>query len=270
MGRSEAGSIKTVSSFESSDVRSFFEDNYRPPRMSVIASGNLDSEQVKDWASNSFDELVPIKAQRTRTPPIPHAIMKVFPRKDKQAYVGMGFPGVSSMDSTRFAQRLMTSVLGMGTSSRLFQEIRERQGLVYEIFAGSFSYTDCGAVGIFFNTSIKDQEKVIRTISSEIKKLKADGLQKDELDRAKRLLKGMYVRKLESTESRMVRLGEMFMSTGEAVPAEESIRRIDAVTEEEVINAAETTMLRNDLCIALHALNKESNECVKNLGDLEF
>lgn len=270
MGRSEAGSVETVQSLSDQDVRSFFESHYRPPRMAVVVTGNVKLAQVMDWASRSFDPLEPAKNDRPREAPVPLAQFKVYPRNDKQAYVGMGFPGLSSVHPDRFAQRLMTSVMGMGTSSRLFQEIRERTGLVYEIFASSASYTDCGAVSVFFNTSVKDQEKVVRLVAKEIDRLKSEGLVKDELNRAKHLLKGIYVRRLESTETRMIRLGEMFMATGEALTAEETLQRMDAVTEEMIIQSAEELMTRDKLCIALHAPGKESEAAVKSLEDLDF
>ena len=270
MGRSEAGSVGTVSGLGQKEVRSFFDSHYRPPRMAVVATGNINAAQVRDWASSSFDGLEPTRNDRPRVAPKPLAQFKAYPREDKQAYVGMGFPGLSSVHPDRFAQRLMTSVLGMGTSSRLFQEIRERTGLVYEIFASSASYTDCGSISVFFNTSVNDQEKVVRLVAKEIGRLKNEGLGKEELMRAKHLLKGIYVRRLESTETRMVRLGEMFMATGEALTAEETLRRMDAVTEEDVLRSADELMARDKLCIALHAPGKESEAAVKNLGDLDF
>jgi predicted Zn-dependent peptidase len=117
---------------------------------------------------------------------------------------------------------------------------------------------------------VKDQEKVVRLVAKEIDRLKAEGLDKEELARAKHLLKGIYVRRLESTETRMIRLGEMFMSTGEAITAEETLQRMDAVTEEMIIRSAEELMTRDKLCIALHAPGKESEAAVKSLADLDF
>jgi len=270
MGRSEAGSSATVSALTERDVREFFQRHYRPPRMAVIAVGNVDPAQVVDWASESFDGLAPAPARQERAAPHHNAEFRVYPREDRQAYVGMGFPGCSSVDPERFALRLTASILGMGTSSRLFQEIREKEGLVYEIFASSSSYTDCGAMSIFFNTTVDDQEKVVRLVGKEIRRLKDEGLEKGELERAKRLLKGIYVRRLESSETRMVRLGEAFMSTGRATTPEESLRNIDAVTEEDVHRMARKVMLRDRLCMTLHAPGKESERDAKELEGLDF
>jgi predicted Zn-dependent peptidase len=270
MGRSEAGSVASVSSLTQDDISSFFSSDYRPPRMSVIATGNVQTDRILEWAEESFDDLAPSRSREERTPPRPAATIAVYPRDDEQAYVGMGFPGLSSVHQDRFAMRLATSILGMGTSSRLFQEIREKEGLVYEIFASSSSYTDCGAIGIFFSTGVGDQEKVARMVAQEIHRLKREGLEKEELDRAKRLLKGVYVRKLESSESRMVRLGEMFMSTGEAVSAEETLRRMDEVTEEDIASVCDDLMRREALTITLHAPRKESEKAAQNLEGLDF
>lgn len=270
MGRSEAGTAETVTALAPRDVRDFFERRYRPPHMAVVAVGNIVPEQVVRWAESSFDKLAPIPAQARRTPPVANAVFKVYPREDRQAYVGMGFPGLCSTHPNRFAQRLTASILGMGTSSRLFQEVREKEGLVYEIYASSGSYTDCGAMRVFFNTTVNDQEKVIRLVAREIRRLKEEGLKEGELDRAKRLLKGIYVRGLESSEARMIRLGEIFMSTGEVMTAEETLRCMDMVTEEDVSRMAGELMVRDKLCIAMHAPGKESKKVAKDLNDLDF
>ncbi|MBI0583109.1 MAG: insulinase family protein [Methanomassiliicoccus sp.] len=270
MGRSEAGSVETVSALSEGDIRSFFLSHYRPPRMAVVAVGNIDERQVTDWAARSFDGLEVSENGRERKPPEPMARFRVFPRNDRQAYVGMGFPGLSSVHPDRYAQRLMASVLGSGTSSRLFQEIRERSGLVYEIYAASHSFTDCGSMDVFYNTSVKDQEKVARLVAKEIGRMKSEGLVPGELERAKRLVKGVYVRRLESTESRMVRLGESFMSSGEILSPEAVLARMDAVTDEDVIGAAERLLVRDRLCIAMHAPGKESEAAAGNLADLDF
>lgn len=270
MGRSEAGSVASVSALTEKSIRSFFQEHYRPPHMAVLAVGNVDRTQVMEWASRAFDELEPRPRSRDRKAPAPVARFSIFPRDDAQAYVGMGFPGLSAVDPDRFVQRMLASVLGMGTSSRLFQEIRERSGLVYEIYASTGSYTDCGSLAVFYNTAVKDQEKVARLVAKEIGRLKSEGLEKDELQRAKHLLKGAYVRRLESTEARMVRLGEMFMASGEAITPEETLRRMDMVTEEDVLRVAERLLVREKLAMALHAPKKESEAQAKNLSDLDF
>lgn len=270
MGRSEAGSVGTVSALSEKDIHGFFLEHYRPPRMAVVAVGNVDMDQVMDWASRAFDGLDPQVRSKKREPPVPQVQFRVYPREDKQAYVGMGFPGLSAHDPERFAQRMLASVLGMGTSSRLFQEIRERSGLVYEIYASSANYTDCGSLSVFYNTAVKDQEKVARLVANEIGRLKTEGLEKDELRRSKNLLKGAYVRRLESTEARMVRLGEMFMSSGEVLAPEETLRRMDDVTEESVLKAAERLLVREKLAIAMHAPGKESETQARRLSDLDF
>ncbi|MDW5564108.1 MAG: pitrilysin family protein [Methanomassiliicoccus sp.] len=270
MGRSEAGSVGTVSSLSDKDIRSFFQSHYRPPKMAVVAVGNVNEGQVMEWASRSFDDLDVKRSSGTRDAPAPMAQFRVFPRDDKQAYVGLGFPGLSAVDPDRFAQRLLASLLGMGTSSRLFQEIRERSGLVYEIYASSGSYTDCGSFSVFYNTAVKDQEKVARLVAKEIGRLKAEGLEKGELQRSKNLWKGAYVRRLESTESRMVRLGEVFMASGEVLTPEETLCRMEAVTEESVLKVAQQVLVRNKLAIAMHAPGKESEVQARSLEDLDM
>lgn len=269
LGRSEAGFVETVKALNAEDLREFFEANYRPPRMAVIATGNIDEDKIVSWASENFDDLA--KAQeRERSAPAPNARFMVYPKKDPQAYICMGFPGLKSADPERHAQRLMSAVFGAGMSSRLFQEIREKTGMVYEIYSSGTAYTDCGTLDILFNTDVKKEEEIIRLVAAEIKKLKEEGLKPGELDRAKHMMKGAYVRRFESSEARMMRLGESYMATGKVTSIEDLLEKMDAVTEEDVSKIADQLLDRSKLSIAIHAPEKESKKAVKSLEDLDF
>ena len=269
LGRSEAGFVETVKALNAEDLQDFFTTNYRPPRMTVVATGSIDEEAIVDWAATNFDDLTAGK-EKERQPPVPQAQFMVYPKKDPQAYVCMGFPALKSADPARPAQRLLSAIFGAGMSSRLFQEIREKTGMVYEIYASGTAYTDCGTLDVLFNTDVKKQEEIIRLVAAEIKKLKEEGLRDGELARAKHLMKGAYVRRFESSEARMIRLGESYMATGKVSTIDELLEKMDAVTEEDIARLAEELLVRSKLSIAVHAPEKESKTAVKNLADLDF
>jgi len=270
MGRSEGGTVEAVPSFPASDLREFYSHHYRPPHFVVVACGNVSVPQIEEWASQQFDPLERNDSWGARQPPSPRAGTMVFPREDAQAYIGMGFPGMSTNDPDKYAQRLLSSILGTGTSSRLFQTIREKEGLAYSIYSVSHSYTDCGAFASFFSTSVDNAEKVIRLVAQELKNLKENGLEKEELIRAKRMLKGVYVRRLESTEARMFRLGDLYLSTGSVMSPEETLDRLDAVTEEDVMRICHTIVDRKDLCTVIHGPKEQGERAAADIQDIDF
>jgi predicted Zn-dependent peptidase len=270
MANSEGGKIRDVNGMTQSDIRGFFHDFYRPPYLSVIAAGNVDTEQVVGWASDNFDGLSSGKRLAKRKSPKYHAGIELFPRTGEQAYVAMGLPAVDASHPDRYAYSMVGTMLAAGTSSRLYQKVREESGLVYSIYAQTYPFTDTGLAGIFFSTTAKNAEQVMRIIADELRAFKEKGLEDEELARAKHWLKGMIVRKLESAENRMFFLGQTFAQTGLALSSDEVLARIDGVKEEDISRVAESLLDRRKLCIALHASKKDGSKIEKNIADLDF
>jgi len=270
MANSEGGQIKDVRGMTQSDIRPFFQDFYRPPYLSVVAAGNVDTKQVVQWASENFDGLRSGKMLDKRKSPRYHAGIELFPREGEQAYVAMGLPAVNASHPDRYSYSMVGTMLAAGTSSRLYQKVREENGLVYSIYAQTYPFTDTGIAGIFFSTSSKNAERVMRIIADELRAFKEKGLEDGELARAKHWLKGMIVRKMESAENRMFFLGQTFAQTGKALSSEEVLARIEGVKEEDISRVAEKLLDRSQLCIALHASKKEGGRIAKNVTDLDF
>ncbi|MDD1743624.1 MAG: insulinase family protein, partial [Methanomassiliicoccales archaeon] len=270
MANSEGGQIKDVDVMTQSDIRGFFRNFYRPPYLSVVAAGNVDTQQVVSWAAENFDGLGLGKKLARRRVPKFHAGIELFPRAGDQAYVAMGLPAVNASHPDRYAYSMVGTMLAAGTSSRLYQKVREENGLVYSIYAQTYPFTDTGVAGIFFSTSSKNAEKVMRIIAEELRAFKEKGLEEDELARAKHWLKGMIVRKLESAENRMFFIGQTFAQTGLALSSDEVLKRIDSVKEDDITRVAERLLDRKNLCIALHASKKEGGKIAKDIADLDF
>ncbi|MFP4546382.1 MAG: M16 family metallopeptidase [Methanomassiliicoccales archaeon] len=260
----EAGDSSTIDHLTLEDVQDFYRSHYRTGNMTVVASGDADPDDVIEWASE-LDELGGGPGGEDQNPPRPRAEVRVFPREGDQAYVGLGFPGFRARSPRRQPQRLLCVVLGAGMSSRLFQRVREEEGLVYSIYSLSQHYSDCGALGVYFSTTPDNTVPVVRSVVQEVSRLKGEGLEKGELERAKRLVKGVLVRRLESTEHRMFRLGEHFLATGEVTTLDDILDQVNRVTEDEVMGVADELLVHQRLCMAVHGPMKELDP-----GDLDF
>jgi predicted Zn-dependent peptidase len=173
MANSEGGSVECITPLGLKDIQAFYEGNYRPPNLNVVATGNVDVDQVVSWASSAFDDLPPSNQKAVRRPPTFHSGTILYPREGDQLYAAMGFPGVAAAHPSRFAQSILSVILGAGTSSRLYQKVREENGLVYSIYAMSIPYTDTGAFGIYFSTSSENSGKVFQLVASELRRLKS-------------------------------------------------------------------------------------------------
>jgi predicted Zn-dependent peptidase len=270
MANSEGGSVECIMPLGPKDIQSFFEGNYRPPNLYVVATGNVDVDQVVSWASSAFDELPRSSHKLVRHPPVFHSGTKLYPREGDQLYAAMAFPGVAAPHPDRFVQSMLSVILGAGTSSRLYQKVREENGLVYSIYAMSAPYTDTGAFSIFFSTSAENSDKVFQLVASELRRLKDEGLEKGELARAKNWLKGMIVRKLEPMDNRMYFLGEQFLQTGNLMTEDQILQRMEAVTEEEVAGSAVDVLEVGKMCVALHTSKKDGKRVSRLLASLDL
>ena len=270
MANSEGGSVECITPLGLKDIQAFNEGNYRPPNLNVVATGNVDVDQVVSWATSAFDDLPRSNQRAVRHPPTFRSGIKVYPREGDQLYAAMGFPGVAAPHPNRFVQSMLGVILGAGTSSRLYQKVREENGLVYSIYAMSIPFTDTGAFGIYFSTSSENSEKVFQLVASELSRLKGEGLERGELARAKNWLKGMIVRKLEPTDNRMYFLGEQFLQTGKLMTEDQILQRLEAVTEEDVARSAVSVLDRGKMCVALHTSKKEGKRMSSLLESLDI
>jgi len=271
MADPEAGYVKCVEEMRSDQIRDFFNGNYRPPNMAVVATGKVNVDQVVRWASESFDSLPKAKPRSERTAPAFRPSIELHPREGDQAYVAVGFPGVMASHPDRYVQGLVSGILAGGTSSRLYQKVREEKGLVYSIYSMTYAFSDTGMSSLFFSTSEDETVEVMRIIASELRSLKEDGLEKDELDRAKHWFKGMIVRRLESSvENRMFFLGEVYLQTGKALTGEQVLDRVGKVTEEDIARVGESLLKRENMGLALHANGKSSKGVIDQLSAVDF
>ena len=152
----------------------------------------------------------------------------------EQVHLIMGFPGLHHSAPERYALFVLNDVIGGSMSSRLFQEVRERQGLVYSIHSGVQAYTDTGTLYVYAATDAPNFSKMLKSTLKELRELKKTGVTEEELGRAKDHLKGSLMLSLESTSSRMNRLAKQEMHHGSFLTIDQMLEAIDRVRHEEV------------------------------------
>jgi len=162
------------------------------------------------------------------------------------------------LDDRRYAAAVLDTAVGGGMSSRLFQEIREKRGLVYSVGSSLTHYAGSGSFSVYAGCSKKRVPEVLRLVREELARVAADGLDAGEVTRSKGQLKGGLVLGLEDTGSRMSRLGKSELSYGEYLSVREVLGRLDAVDEEQV-RAVATELFAQDMCLAVVGPYRESD-----------
>lgn len=270
MSFSETGDVECVRRITTEDLRKFYETHYKKPKLSVVACGNVEPKKIVKWAAENFDGIGTTKDTSKRSVPSFRSSIDLYPRDGDLAYVELGFPAFGAKHPQRYPASLAAAIMGAGTSSRLYQRIREDKGLVYGIYMYPQTYSDCGMAEGYFSSGVSKAENVIELIADELRLFKEEGLRPGELERAKRWIKGMFVRKLESSENRMYWHTENYMLTGKVRPLTELVEEFENVGEEDIIKAANEMFKVKKLCMAIHAPEDDGKELAKNIRGIDF
>ncbi len=241
LGRSIIGTPEVVAGTPPEEIARFHAARYVPQNVVIAAAGAIDHDAFSELVA----ERVPAGAA-LRAPEAPGAPTgefsprRRFERKDTEQYhVCLGGAGLSRHDERRFALRVLDTIFGGTTSSRLFQEIRERRGLAYAVYSFTNAYQDAGQVGLYVGTRAENLGEAVSVVGSELRRLAEEPASAEELTRAKENLKGRIVLSLESTGARMNRLGSEVLAGGPLLSLDEVIERIDAVTVEDLAKLAQ-------------------------------
>ncbi len=257
LGQLEAGTVETVKALGEEDLRSYFEERYRIPEIAVIACGNVDVDEVVDWAEESFEGRNGSPGL-DRSPPQNHGTgLRVFPREGDHSYVAMGFPAYPANHPDRTALRALNAIMGAGGSSRLFQSVREEKGLVYSIHTSVDQHSDAGSLAAYFSSTEDNVMETIETVAKEMRRLLEEGIEEDELQKAKNMIRGHLVRAMESTSTRMYRLARNYMLSGEAVTFMDDLERMDAVNVDDVMRVAADILRPERLNLAVYGRETE-------------
>jgi predicted Zn-dependent peptidase len=236
LGRAIIGRAAVIAETPAEEIASFHRARYTPANVVIAAAGAIDHEALVALAQEHTAGLDggASRPGSPSTPPLGPPRVK-FERKDTEQYhVCLGGAGISRHDDRRFALRVLDTIFGGTSSSRLFQEIRERRGLAYAVYTFTSAYQDTGQVGLYLGTRPENLAEGLSVIGTELARLGEQPATADELARAKENLKGRVVLALESTGARMNRLGSEVLAASPLLSLDEVVGRIDAVTLEDL------------------------------------
>jgi predicted Zn-dependent peptidase len=234
LGEPIIGYAETVSSITPELIRSYIANRYTPASVIVTAAGNVEHEAFAADVARLLGGMPSGAAVADAAAPHFHPV-RVIRRKDsEQAYLMLGVEGTSSSDDRRYPLSVLDAILGGGMASRLFQEIREKRGLVYSVYSMHNAYRPGGTFAVSAATRPQNAAEVIALVRAELASLASTGVTADEIARAKEHLKGGLLLALESTNTRMMRLGRSELNVGRHISATEVAARIEAVTKAEI------------------------------------
>ena len=234
LGRPILGRWDVVKEFDRGTVLGYFEREYVPARIVVAVAGHAEHARVADLFAAGFEGWGRPAAPHAFVPPTLQPGIHNVQKPLEQVHLVLGLPGVSDTAADRYPLYLLNDIIGGSMSSRLFQEIRERQALVYSVHSGQQAYRDTGVFYVYAGTDPANFSKVLHALMKEIRALKKDGVTADELRRSKEHLKGSLMLSLESTSSRMNRLASHEMRFGSFMSMDEMLAAIDRVQMDEV------------------------------------
>ena len=241
LGRPIAGTVASIEAMNRDQVRRFYRRHYRPERMVVSVAGSVDHARLVRLVRRSFARqgfldgtAEPVVARRhDRSRKAGSGVVEAT-RQFEQVNVVLGMQGLTRSDPRRFALGVLNAALGGGTSSRLFQEVREKRGLAYSVFSFASQHVDAGLVGVSVGCLPAKLEQVLAVVRAELTKVAEAGITAEELARGKGQLKGGLVLGLEDSASRMTRLGKSELVDDELLSIDEVLARVEAVTLDDV------------------------------------
>ncbi|WP_121252408.1 M16 family metallopeptidase [Nocardioides ferulae] len=245
LGRPIAGTEASIEALTRAQIRRFYRRHYRPANMVVAAAGHLDHDTVVEQVRTAFGRNGFLEGDEPPVPPrggvrartvTPGAVFAERPFE--QVNVVLGMRGVTRNDDRRFALGVLNTALGGGTSSRLFQEVRERRGLAYSVFSFASHHADSGLVGVSVGCLPNKLDDVLATVRAELARVATEGITGDELVRGQGMLRGGLVLGLEDSGSRMSRLGKAELVYDQLLGIDEVIARIEAVTLDDIRSIA--------------------------------
>jgi predicted Zn-dependent peptidase len=252
LGKPILGTKDTVKRFEQPILFDYYGERFNPGNLVVCAAGHVDHKQFADLVVEKFQDLKPrSNGYHTAPPKINPRIIMRNKKALEQVQICVGTPAYPLAHPKRYGSYILNTVLGGGMSSRLFQNVRERQGLVYAIYSDLNPYRDTGCLSIYAGTSRESAPKVVGSIVAELRRLKNEPVPEDELRRAKDQLKGSLMLSLESSTARMSNLARQEMYFDHFFGLDELIEKIESVTAEDIRATAEEFFRQEMLAVTV-------------------
>jgi predicted Zn-dependent peptidase len=240
LGRPISGTQESVGGLTLEDVRAYFQEWYVPENIVVSVAGNFDEDAVLAQLQAEFEPLAARALPPRCSAPGFNGGLKLVDSKISQSHMCFAFPGVTVNASERYAFELLSSTLGGGSTSRLFEKIREEEGLAYNIYSYQASYLTAGMFGIYAAVAPQNIDKAVELTCAELRRMRDEPVDEDELQSNKEQIKGHLLMALENTFTRMARMAKSMLYYDRLVPIDEIITRIEGVSAEEVQRTAAT------------------------------
>ncbi len=251
LGQPIIGTPKTIRSFDRERLSEFHHRIYQPANIVVTAAGNLKHAEMVRLVEQQLGSLVMQTPSAPQPVPAPHSYIRYKKKRLQQVHLCLGVPSFPIAHEKRFASYLLSTVLGGGMSSRLFQNIRERQGLAYSVFSELNLFSDTGCLAVYAGTSREQTNRVVESILDEFRRVRDEVIPADELRRAKDHLKGSLMLSLESTSSRMSNLARQHIYHGRFFSLDEIRDSIEAVKDVEIQEIARQSFLSEKLALTV-------------------
>jgi predicted Zn-dependent peptidase len=250
LGRAVIGRAEVVADTPVQRIAAFHAERYVPGNVVIAAAGSVDHDRLVELAAARVPDASGA-APSPEPPPSERQADVQFERKDTEQYhICLGGLGFARDDERRFALRVLDTIFGGTSSSRLFQEVREKRGLAYAVYSFSGQYADTGQVGLYVGTRADNLAPALEVVGEELARLRRGPATADELARAKENLKGRIVLALESTGARMNRLGSHLLGEVPLLSVDEVIAAIDAVSHDDVAAVAHELYAADRLSLA--------------------
>jgi predicted Zn-dependent peptidase len=242
LGRPVIGTAQVISSIPPEAIAGYHHTMYVPRNIVVAAAGNIEHEEVVELVSRALEQRGPTASDAVNLrPPLvaaPPPRLRFQQKDTEQYHVCLAAPGISRSDRRRFAASLLDAILGGSASSRLFQEIREKRGMAYAVYSFVSQYTDTGQIGVYLGTREDNLAAALAITAEQIADIAGGNLRARELERAKDNIKGRILLSMESTSTRMNRLGKSLITDSELLSVDRIVAEIDAVDAESVCELA--------------------------------
>lgn len=236
MGRAILGTTDIILSLTPTQVKSYMQNHYGAHQMVFAAAGKLEHQEIVDLVTEKFASL-PGDRPKEAVPAVYKGGTFHQTRDLEQTHVVLGFEGLPFGHPDYYAASVLSTILGGGMSSRLFQEVREKRGLVYSIYSFTSSYQDAGIFGIYAGTNPQQVSELLPVVHEELNRFSAT-VETSEINRAKAQLKAGLMMSLESTTSRCEQLANHMLIYGRPIPPSEILQKVDAVTMDHVTSLA--------------------------------
>lgn len=249
LGRNILGTRDSIGAMTREMIRDYTRRHYMPDNIVVAAAGNLTHDQLVSQVRRFWDNVRGAAKVSADSTPMFASGRHLQEKEIEQIHICLGTPGVAHDDPRFYASHVLNTILGGGVSSRLFQHIREERGLAYSVCSYPSSFRDTGLFTIYTGVSPENCREVMDVIGSIIGDIRGNGVRPDELKRAKEQLKAGLLFSLESSSSRMSRLGRAEISSREYLSPEQLVAKVDAVMLQHLFDLAQPLFRHESTCL---------------------